>query len=348
MGRKGKRSDLPRPRDRSEALAAFDERFEAGDMETALAIADGALRRFADDASLSHARGLALWGLERFQSAAEAIARAAELDPALPDPHLDLATLLIDHLGYAEDALRQLKPARRAMTTPELQAALHALCGRAWLALEEPRSAEKEMRRARKLAPEDAELAAELAEVLVEALDFDGARRSLDEALQLEPELARAHWLKAVLLDREGDGDAAALEFEAAARIDPEGCFVPERLDEAEFDRQVEKALAGIPPRFRRHLENAEIAVEGYPSERFARDHRVSPLLLGLFVGTPLSLRSFDHADLPPRILVFQRNLENLCRSRRELVREIGITVRHEIGHLLGMEEEELEDAGHA
>ena len=76
-------------------------------------------------------------------------------------------------------------------------------------------------------------------------------------------------------------------------------------------------------------------------------DWNVPALILGVFVGTPLTARGYDHADLPPRILIFQHNLENICRSRRELIREIGITLRHEVGHLLGMEEEEIEDAGH-
>ena len=348
MAHKRKRRDPPRPGDPDEALAAFDELFEAGDMESALNVVEAMLRRHPDDAALNHAAGLAYWGLARFQSAARSVARAAELDPTLPDPHLDLATLLIDHLDQPEEALRLLKPARRAMSTPALQAALHALRGRAWLALEETRSAHKELRRARKLAPDDPELATELAEVLLESLDLPGARLALDEALRLTPEPARAHWLKAVLLDREGEHDAAVGEFEAAARIDPEEFFVPERLGEEEFDGQMEKALAGIPRRFRGHLENAEIAVDPYPSDSFLRDHGVSPLLLGLFLGTPLTLWTFEHADLPPRILVFQRNLENLCRTRRELVREIGITLRHEIGHLLGMEEDDLADAGHA
>jgi predicted Zn-dependent protease with MMP-like domain/Flp pilus assembly protein TadD len=336
------------PSDPEEALRQFDERFEAGDMEAALQLVEGPLEGRPDHAPLHHARGLALWGLERFRSAAESMVRATELDRSLPDPHLDLATLLIDHLGYPEDALEHLKGARRAMTTPELKASLHVLFGRAWLSLEDPRTAVKELRRAVKLAPEDAELRGELAEMQIESIDLAGGRRTLEEAIEQAPDLSRARWLKAVLLDREGDTEAAAGEFREAARLDPDECFVPERLDDVEFDRQVEKALAGIPPRFRRHLENVEIAVEAYPAEAFLREHGVSPLLLGLFMGTPMTLRGFESGDLPPRILVFQRNLENVCRTRRELVREIGITVRHEIGHLLGMEEEDLEDAGHA
>jgi predicted Zn-dependent protease with MMP-like domain/Flp pilus assembly protein TadD len=331
----------------AEALERFDTRFEEGEMEAALEVAEAGLRLAPGEAGLHHARGLALWGLERHAAAAEAMMRALELDPALPDPHLDLAALRIDPLDAPLDALRGLKAARRALSAPELRAAAHVLAGRAWLALEDPRTAEKEVRKAVKLQPEDGEIRAELAEAQVEAGNLARAQETLREALALDPGLVRARWLLAVLLDRDGD-PAAVAAFEEAARTDPDACFVPERLDDAAFDLQVEKALAAVPPRFRRHLRNTEIAVEPYPSESFVRDHQVSPLILGLFLGTPLTQRTFELEDLPPRIIVFQRNLENCCRNRRELVREIGITLRHEIGHLLGMEEDDLEDAGHA
>jgi predicted Zn-dependent protease with MMP-like domain len=348
MARRRRRRDFPLPTDPAEALDAFDARYEEGDFEPALAIAERALGAHPEEAALHHARGLALWGLGRLPSAAGALRRATELDPSLPDPYLDLAGLLVDHLDTPDDALAVLKASRRALSSPEQWASMHALRGRAFLLLDDPGAAEKELRRARRHAPGDADLAADLAEVRLEGLDLRGAEEMIAEAMRLNPDLGRPHWLRAVLHDRAGDGEAAAREFAAAARLEPEDYFVPERIPEAEFDRLVEKAIAGIPPRFRRHLENAEVAVEAYPGEAFLREHEVSPLVLGLFLGTPMTLRTFEHADLPPRILIFQRNLENTCRTRRELVREIGITVRHEIGHLLGMEEEDLEDAGHA
>jgi predicted Zn-dependent protease with MMP-like domain len=192
------------------------------------------------------------------------------------------------------------------------------------------------------------ETVAELAEMQMEALDWKGAAKTLEDVRGLNVAHPRLHWLLGLLLDRQGDNGKAMREFGEAVRLAPEDLFVPERLSEEEFDRQVETALTRIPHRFRVHLENAELAVEPYPSDAFAREHDVSPFLLGLFLGTPMTERGYDTADLPPRIVIFQRNLENVCRDRRELVREIGITVRHEIGHLLGMDENAIDDAGHA
>lgn len=347
MAGKHRRKDLPRPADPEAALEAFDAWYEDGDLEGALEIADSALKRHPQHGGLHHARGLALWGLSRTRAAADALRKATELTPDAPEPHLDLAAVLIDALGMPEEALEHLRTARRALREPLHEASMHALRGRAFLSLEDYPSAVDELRRARKLAPDDPDIALDLAEARIDALDLEAAHRDLDDAQRLDPELARPRFLRGVLLDRAGRTEEAAREFAAAARMDPEGYFVPERLSEEEFDRRVEAALAQIPPRVRQHLGNVEIAVEPYPSDEFLRGDALSPLILGVFVGTPLTDRSFDHTDLPPRILIFQRNLENVCRSKRELIREIGITVRHEIGHLLGMEEEDLEDAGH-
>jgi predicted Zn-dependent protease with MMP-like domain len=73
-----------------------------------------------------------------------------------------------------------------------------------------------------------------------------------------------------------------------------------------------------------------------------------SPDLLGLFVGIPLTERSVsDLADLSS-ITLFTRNLERSCSDGAELVEEIRVTLLHEIGHYLGMTEEELEEAGYS
>jgi hypothetical protein len=55
------------------------------------------------------------------------------------------------------------------------------------------------------------------------------------------------------------------------------------------------------------------------------------------------------HSDLPAApgaIYLFRRNLLRACTDRDELAREIRITVQHEVGHLLGLDEEDLERWG--
>ena len=69
----------------------------------------------------------------------------------------------------------------------------------------------------------------------------------------------------------------------------------------------------------------------------------LDPETLGLFEGVPLGEGS--DAELPPRIFLFQRNLERYC-THSELVVEIAVTLYHELGHLLGLDEEEVDALG--
>ena len=46
------------------------------------------------------------------------------------------------------------------------------------------------------------------------------------------------------------------------------------------------------------------------------------------------------------RVILFKSNLEKVCSNRDDLVEQIQVTVRHEIGHHLGLSEEDLERLG--
>ena len=73
----------------------------------------------------------------------------------------------------------------------------------------------------------------------------------------------------------------------------------------------------------------------------------MTPDLLGLFVGRDLMSRT--HQDLPAghgAIYLFRRNLLRFCRTPEELAREVRVTVQHEVGHLLGLDENDLEQWG--
>ena len=73
----------------------------------------------------------------------------------------------------------------------------------------------------------------------------------------------------------------------------------------------------------------------------------LSPDILGLFVGHHLMGRTHDEApSAPGAIYLFRRNLLRSCADREELAKEIRITVQHEVGHLLGLDEDDLEEWG--
>jgi predicted Zn-dependent protease with MMP-like domain len=45
-------------------------------------------------------------------------------------------------------------------------------------------------------------------------------------------------------------------------------------------------------------------------------------------------------------VILFKKNLEKVCRDHDDLIEQIQITVRHEVGHHLGLSEEDLERLG--
>ena len=51
-------------------------------------------------------------------------------------------------------------------------------------------------------------------------------------------------------------------------------------------------------------------------------------------------------SHFPSSIVLYQKNLESFARDRKDLVEQIGITLIHEVGHFLGLDEEDLWELG--
>ena len=86
-------------------------------------------------------------------------------------------------------------------------------------------------------------------------------------------------------------------------------------------------------------LANVAVVIENAPPES-------DPDLYGRYEGQPLNNRS-DGGDLPARIVIFMRPLVEDCVDDDELRQEIQITVLHEIGRHLGMDDDQLERLGY-
>ncbi len=175
------------------------------------------------------------------------------------------------------------------------------------------------------------------------------AEKELRRALLTEPEWAEAHhWLGRVLEWR-GRYPEAMVEFQKAAQYDRDHYPVPERLDEDELDAVVHEAIEPLPPRIKRALDDVAILVEEYPSEELLKeaDPPLPPDLLGLFTGASHAERTTTASGvLPGTIHVFRRNIEHFGGERAEVVDELRVTLLHEIGHALGMDEDELHALG--
>ena len=114
-----------------------------------------------------------------------------------------------------------------------------------------------------------------------------------------------------------------------------------------QFQRLVIEAVALIPKRFRREMRNLALVVEDEPSAELLAEMEIEPpdSLYGLYQGTPLPERTWAYGNnLPDRITIFQRPIEEECDDDDEVRAVIGETLIHEVGHYFGMSEEEIED----
>jgi len=122
------------------------------------------------------------------------------------------------------------------------------------------------------------------------------------------------------------------------------------RFSDEEFDTVVQQALARIPEEIRQHLDNILITVQRQPSPEMLAEAGVPPgaNLFGLYWGVPLNERSVLDPPLhPDTIFLFQDALEEFCATREQLTEEIEITLVHEIAHLLGFTDAQLEALGY-
>jgi predicted Zn-dependent protease with MMP-like domain len=177
---------------------------------------------------------------------------------------------------------------------------------------------------------------------------FQDARRPLERAVAMEPESGHAVYHLGLTLERVAEGrEESERCFERADALDPEHYPMPIQIDEARFERAAEEALRNLPRSIRDYVEGVPVLVEEFPSTELVSNENVSPQILGIFIGVPRTEASVSqpHTDLD-RVILFKRNLERMCRNEGELIEQIQITVKHEIGHYLGLSEDDLERLG--
>ena len=126
------------------------------------------------------------------------------------------------------------------------------------------------------------------------------------------------------------------------------------RLSLRRFCKVVSRVMETLPEEFYPYLDNLVVDVEEEPSEEMLRRQGLTAeeiadgeTLYGLFV--PLEPppgcggETFDLADLPRRLIIFKRPLEEDFPDRRTLLLEIRKTVVHELAHHFGFTERDLD-----
>ena len=114
------------------------------------------------------------------------------------------------------------------------------------------------------------------------------------------------------------------------------------------FMALVADALEGLPQAVHDALDNVEVVTQEWPSPD-QLDYTEGDdcyALLGLYEGIPLSDRVNYTMVLPDKVTLFQRPLEAVCATQRELEHEVQVTVVHELAHHLGWGDEDIHRMG--
>ncbi len=126
------------------------------------------------------------------------------------------------------------------------------------------------------------------------------------------------------------------------------------RMSLRQFGELVAQVMETLPEEFRPYLDNVVVDVEEKPSKATLRAQGFSEdeiaqgeSLYGLFA--PIALPTawggdvVDVRDLPHRIIIYKRPLEEDFPTRRQLLEEIRKTVIHELAHHFGYTDRDLE-----
>ncbi len=116
-----------------------------------------------------------------------------------------------------------------------------------------------------------------------------------------------------------------------------------ERLSRDRFHALAEAELAAIPKALRGLLVNVAVEIKDAPGIE-AEDLEDLDATLGLYTGpTREEMLSADASGvLPAKIYLYQRALEDVSPDLSALKKELRLTLRHELAHHFGFDDEEL------
>jgi predicted Zn-dependent protease with MMP-like domain len=116
-------------------------------------------------------------------------------------------------------------------------------------------------------------------------------------------------------------------------------------MDRRKFEELALKAIKSLPQEFQEKLDNVVMLIEDLPSAKQAKKLRLrqGSQLLGLYEGVPQTNRGQSYnLVLPDKITLFQKSIELMSNSDREIEIEIGNVIRHEIAHHFGIDDDTL------
>lgn len=347
-------------RDPDKLLDTADARLRARDFGAAYACATIARDLKPDAVAAHHLRGASLAGLGRYARAQVAFAMALALDPDDPETLAAAADFYLNVLPRKRrDTTRiALTYARRGSTRASsrrrkdrlLRGRLALLEGQALNDLGRPQDALTRIDTAVELAPDLPQARHERGVALFNLCRFELAQVAFEQVLRITPDDPYAQHYAGLVYERLGKPSIAAGHFARARKIAPHEFFPPVKISPRKFAAEVDKALRELPSRTQKLLDGVAVQIEALPKveDLTATMPPFSPTILGLFRGLPKQGRGSNiKTDVPARaIVLYRQNLVRAVKTRAELNAQIRRTLIHEIGHLRGMDEDELRRNG--
>ena len=112
------------------------------------------------------------------------------------------------------------------------------------------------------------------------------------------------------------------------------------------FEETVAEAMDLVPFAFAQLLDNVVIQVRDAPTAGMIASVGLDPAsstLFGLYSGVSLDRRGGGYGNvLPDAIFIFRWPLLAACHTRPQLIRQIQLTLLHEIGHHLGFSDAQM------
>ncbi len=346
-------------------LDTANKQIAAGAYGAAWTCADRAADLMPTSVEAHHLRGAALAAQGKEADAQVAYSLALALDPDDPETLRAVADFYINGTNKpsaggerGRDALRlglelaqrgsRRVLARRRRNTP-LAADLAVLEAQALNDLGRSDEALGRIEVALRLAPGRGDALHEKGVALFDLSRFDEAKTVLARAIAVQPEDAYSHQMMGLTLEQLGDRKTAARELSRAVALAPKELAPPVRVTPAEFRAEIDAIVDKLPAARRARVRAVKIEIVDLPdpADLAAVKPPFPPTILGLYRGPvgkgPHVLRT---ADEPPSIVLYRKNLERAVKTRAELFEQIRDTLLHEIGHLEGLDEDDLRRRG--
>lgn len=108
--------------------------------------------------------------------------------------------------------------------------------------------------------------------------------------------------------------------------------------------REVAATLQALPAPLRAKARQLPVTYEPWPNQALVADG-IEPDTLGLFVGGDYAEE--EHQVIPPQIILFLESIWDMVEGdEAEFRAEVRTTLLHELGHYLGLNEDDLVDRG--